>query len=215
MRGGVIPLISPQELMDNYQDSVVIVGSKLYESEIYGQLLKLGYPKKRILNTGTQFYEFDIMGTDYKWQIPHLNDIYLKHDIVESIVIFGTGLSGKNVLNLLRQSMYANKKILFCDEDSSKCNNLIDGVEVISSKELKEKHKKSIVIIADKLKRANIFEFLFVGGYPYSRILYPRGIRNIRFPFILTGKTGWQYFDYFKPKENEIFVVSPSRFKRQ
>ena len=74
-----------------------------------------------------------------------------------------------------------------------------------------EKHLDSIVIIPNPSKydkntddrykydkNTNVYyQKLIKSGYPPERIM---------FTTLKLARTGWQYFDYFEPRENEIFV---------
>ena len=71
-------------------------------------------------------------------------------------------------------------------------------LEVISPDELFEKHRQSIVIISSSMYKMEIFEQV-QRKYPWERILFPTA-------GVIHGYVEGEYFDYFEPNENEIFI---------
>ena len=59
-----IKVISPDELVKNHRESIVIVGSRIYKIELYDQISKTSYPKERILSDilrdymGWQYFDY-------------------------------------------------------------------------------------------------------------------------------------------------------------
>ena len=120
-----------------------------------------------------------------------LNFISEKNIEFDTIVIFGAGVRGHSVLKILQNSKYRSKSIVFCD------NNVEQNVRevVISPDKLLENYKNIIVIVAASVKnRIEINRQLMEMDFPTERIITSSKL------------IGWQYFDYFQPNENEVFV---------
>ncbi|MBR1858028.1 MAG: FkbM family methyltransferase [Selenomonadaceae bacterium] len=204
--GGITKIVSPQELINKYRKSIVLISSIYHEQEIRKQLSDAGYPSERVYSYKSVENIF-LGDEDCNYQVPELNIISAINEEIKNIVIFGTELSGINILNLLRQSIYKNKKILFCDEDQNKRDKIINNVKVISVEDLIEYYGTSFVIISDLSRKREIHDKLVSMGHPAHRIFFPRTRTGIYSrEYVLYGLTGWQYFDYFEPHENEIFV---------
>lgn len=146
------------------------------------------------------FYEdiFNIC-SNVEWRIPELNELFALNPETDGIVIFGSGKVGKYVLRLLLLSKYKDYKILFCDNDASIWGSSVCGYKIISPHELNKNYRNSIVVVGSELYRAQIYEQLCFEGFPRQKILYPRLGK-------LYGQIGYQYFDFFHPEKNEIFV---------
>lgn len=144
---------------------------------------------------------FDIIESlPYKWRMkctqlePYLGDG--KTDII----IFGCGHDGKMTNRILKKCGGGLSARYYCD--SYRFGQVVDGLEVISVDELLEKHiKNTVVILGTSKKYQNeIFSMLIEKGYPKNRIIVPPEFR------ILTAEFGQQYFDFFSPEQDEIFV---------
>ena len=137
----------------------------------------------------------NIANLNIEWNYrPDLESFFTKNKPKE-IVIFGSGEWGRQTLRTLRHSKYKNLKISFCDNDKNKWHtNIIDGINIISPEEA-IKFEESVIIIGSILYESKLYQQIISMGYPKERVCMP--IRAI---------SGWQYFDYFEPNENEIFV---------
>ena len=131
-----------------------------------------------------------------KSEMTKLDEMYKIHSKIESIVIFGAGVDGIFTLNLLKNSKYKDEKIFFCDNDVNKQKEGVRGIKVISLDELVKNHRESIVIIGSRIYKIELYDQISKTSYPKERIL----------PDILRDYMGWQYFDYFEPKESEVFI---------
>lgn len=80
---------------------------------------------------------------DYKKK---LDEIYEKN---ETVVLFGAGKIGIQNLRLINEISKA--KVVFCDNDLSKQETLIEGSPVISFNELINNYKQSYIVIASAL----------------------------------------------------------------
>lgn len=133
-----------------------------------------------------------------QWRICEL-DRMCEGENVPGIVIFGGGVNGRQTYRLLKQSKYKNTPILFCDNDYRKWGDEIFGIKIISPYELEHTYGEWTCIIGSNKYRQVIYEQLLSGVFPRKNILYPT-------MGILYADMGWQYFDYFKPGKNEVFV---------
>ena len=115
----------------------------------------------------------------------------------DTIVIFGSGKIGRYAFNLLTNSKYKSKNFIFCDNDSSKWNTKIFDTKIVSPEELIKNYYDSIVIVGAAFKnKIDINKQLMELKFPKERII--TGCFSKFF--------GWQYFDYLKSNENEIFI---------
>lgn len=133
-----------------------------------------------------------------QWEICEVDRMCERKD-VPGIVIFGSGVNGKQTYRLLKRSKYKDTPILFCDNDAKKWGTECCGSKIISPYELEKAYGNCICVIGSSKYRQIIFEQLLDGGFPNENILYPA-------MGILYASMGWQYFDYFKPDRNEVFV---------
>ena len=127
-----------------------------------------------------------------------LDKVYKSQEKIDNIVIFGSGMDGTFILNSLKQSSYKNINMVFCDNDSSKWNQKVgtDELIIISPEELINDYKDSIVIIGSRFYKRDIYNQLLSMNYPIDRVVVD----------LTRDFMGWEYFDYFEPNENEVFV---------
>ena len=198
-----VEIISPQNLLENYRESVIIIGSWSNKEDIYNQLKEMNYPENQILlpDFATNFYNtFGL--SNYTWRITTLDNAYHQHENdIDEIVLFGNQSDIEYMMNVLRSSAYKNQNILLCYDSLQKQGKEFLGTKVISLDELLEYHGKSIVII--KIERIKgIFDF-------ENNEMYKK-LQNLNFPkdriITLAGSFGNQYFDFFEPNEKEVFV---------
>ena len=118
-----------------------------------------------------------------------------KHRKFNNIIIFGCGYLGMMLKGQLEAMGY--KVGFFCDNNYK--GNL-DGIKVLSVNELKNQYNQDDLIIIGTYKyREEIYQQLCAIGISSKNILKYEHID-------MFGKRGWQYFDVFSPKNNEIFV---------
>ena len=110
------------------------------------------------------------------------------------IVIFGAGEWGRETLKFFQTPEYKNYKISFCDNNFKKLKRGRYGVDVISPDEA-FKIKDGVIVIGSNIYKKSIKCQILNSGYPEERICNP-----------VVKNNGWEYFDYFEPNENEIFV---------
>ena len=141
----------------------------------------------------TQTLMNEVINLSDKWNVPLKSTEMI--DKVQKVIIFGSGEWGRHTLDVLRRSKYKNLEIKFCDNDSNKwCEVGYAGLEIINPKEA-IKLENSIIIIGSWMYKKEMRQQLLDMGYPEEQICMP-----------LLGWKGWQYFDYFNPNEDEIFV---------
>ena len=145
----------------------------------------------------------DILNLDVEWHISELDEMFRKHDRVDDIVIFGAGINGRHTAALIKKSKYKDIPLLFCDNNKEMWGKTCCGLPIISPNELYSLHRFGITIVGSSSNRQEIYEQLIfecgLTGYQRDRILYPA--LNVLF-----GSTGWQYFDFFSPRDKEVFV---------
>lgn len=125
-------------------------------------------------------------------------DNVLKNEQDRPIIIWGCGICGiKTKKNLDRCETNYNV-VAFCDNNKDKIGKTIEGISVISCDELK-KYKNCIIIVSSKMHNNEIYEQLLKSDFPPENIVVP----TLGYPEI---SCGWQYFDLFKPNDNEVFV---------
>ena len=138
--GGGVLVISPQELMTNYRNSVVIIGSHTIKTRelIYEQLVKMGYPKEKILYSQRHVAGYqELLGLSTIWRIRQLEEIYNLSNNLEEIVIVGDEADKEYTQNLLKQSIFSDVKVILSNELSAEqlknypknriINNVLNG----------------------------------------------------------------------------------------
>ena len=156
------------------------------------------------------FYSYvdAIFNEEHTWNISLIDRVFKEDCDIDRIVIFGCGSEGKYVRKLLHRTRYSNVKIQFCDNNKELWYTDLTftlGDDTISTEIIPPKmigKEKVIVIVASNIYYRQIFEQLINLLFPIKNIIYPQGIYNHH----LYGVTGMQYFDFFKPKENETFI---------
>lgn len=138
----------------------------------------------------------DSFNEDKVWYLEELEQC-MEKCCPKGIIIYGGGHDGVRTKKVVEKSGYVVD--YFCDNDSSKVGKTIEGIPVISQKELLEKYCDYVVIIGTRKYCDEVYKELILNKYPSERIL--KSVYGI--PLAVYGK---QYFDVFKPKENEIFV---------
>ncbi len=117
------------------------------------------------------------------------------------VAIFGAGRVGNYTYELLTDCGY--KVMAVADSHYSKekanCIEKMGGVLITVGELCKHIGEWRVAISCSDLYRQQIMDELLRMGFPYEDIFYP--------PYaIIRGWCGFQYFDYFSPKEKEIFV---------
>lgn len=118
---------------------------------------------------------------------------FLNDNKPKKIIIFGAGEWGRETLKIFQASEYKNYEISFCDNSFKKLRGAY-GIDVMSPAEA-FKIKDSVIVIGSNIYRKSIKRQILDSGYPEERVCNP-----------IVENNGWEYFDYFEPNENEIFV---------
>lgn len=137
---------------------------------------------------------------NWLWKISKLDKMCESITDKAGIIIFGCGVKGRQTCRLIKMSEYRDIPLLFCDNKAANWGKEIMGCRVISPHQLEIQYRDYICIVGSSKYRQDILEQLLEEGFPKERILYP-GCMGI-----LDGIVGWQYFDYFSPGENEVFI---------
>lgn len=147
---------------------------------------------------------------DLEWRFYELDYFSELNKDIQYLVIFGGGEYGKHTFHFLKRSKYRDYDIIFCDNSEEVRERLKgEGYNVISPQELLVEYRKGIVIIANKNNKIDIYNQLkfYVSkrqNYPIDRIVLPA-------LGLMIGFNGKQYFDFFKPGDNEIFIDAGSQ----
>ena len=115
----------------------------------------------------------------------------------KEIIIYGCGLYGIQT-HMALEACGINIHY-FCDSNDDLQGTTKFGIKILSPKELVENHKESLVIIATKYYCHEICLNLLQLVFDRKKIVIPE-------EGILRAVCGCQYFDYFNPEENEVFV---------
>lgn len=104
-----------------------------------------------------------------KWYCKELESFLQKFSNEKKIILFGAGLLGKKTKLYLDVCGY--KPICYCDNNLSLKN--VDGIPVISVKELVTDFSESIVIICSYNYGQEMYQQLISKGYDVENILLP------------------------------------------
>jgi FkbM family methyltransferase len=87
-----IPIITPEELAENYHDAIVVVAvaDLVFNDEIYDKVISLGFPKERVCRKNTAFGlytlgEFGAHYNGYKWAYEFFEDEKSKNIVLNRI----------------------------------------------------------------------------------------------------------------------------------
>lgn len=99
----------------------------------------------------------------------------------KQVLLFGAGYAGEIFINLCRKNKI--DLIAICDNDKSKMGGMINGVKIISIKELKRYPKSTPIVVTimhdyivkEQLRRLGFFN---VWNHAYFSIVYPKKFDN-------------------------------------
>lgn len=155
--------------------------------------------KYLIYRNDVEFFEIINKMNEYDIEnIPQIGQSLKSFPFVKNLVIYGAGHNGIIIMNMLKKTS-ANLNLFFCDSNNQKVGEMVSGVKVISFETLLGMKSDSIVVISAKNACMDIYNRLLFSGFPYHQVVIP--MDNL--PVIYFGG---QYFDFFKPNKNEIFV---------
>lgn len=123
--------------------------------------------------------------------------IYKGYTDKREIIIYGCGLYGIHTKIALETC--GVRVSFFCDSDANLKGTIQYGLEVISPELLCQHHKDAVVIIATKKYGNEIYNTITSLGFPANNIVIPE-------EGIIRAFCGNQYFDYFTPESDEVFV---------
>lgn len=115
----------------------------------------------------------------------------------KEIIIYGCGMYGIHTKFALEAvGITVN---YFCDSNIDWQGKTKEDIEIISPEELVNNHSDAFVIISMKNHSEHIYENLVERGFSGKSIVIPED-------GILVASCGWQYFDFFSPDKDEVFV---------
>lgn len=135
------------------------------------------------------------------WRIASVDRFFSAFKQINGIVICGAGKYGMRTYNILKNSVYKDRDIIFFDNDPKVRKSLEEkGCCAIDMTKLIKDYQDSIAILSTPMYRQELYDQIVFAGFPQERILNPFGGSII-------GVCGNQYFDYFQSDtEEEIFV---------
>jgi len=89
----------------------------------------------------------------------------------KSLVLFGTGNLGRDMLNTLKS--YDINPICFCDSNPERVGNLFHGLPIISTEKLKTAYADSYILISSQTYAADIRKTLINLGFKRNKIIWP------------------------------------------
>lgn len=143
-----------------------------------------------------QFYKA-VDTVEKNWICPEL-ERFLEKTQGEGIIVWGCGHDGKETKRVL--DLCGHPPAFFCDRDTDKVGSRVEGVEVISFDSLVKKYSHYSVVIGSGAYKREMYRDLVSNNFPEQNILNPR------YNHLQARTEKKQYFDVFKPDENEIFV---------
>ncbi len=162
---------------------------------------------KKIYEARLEYYKTEdyisfwekIKKLDKKWVILDrcFEQVQASYCSNNEIIIYGCGLYGIHT-KIALEACGINTDY-FCDSNDDLQGKTKYGLKIISPKELVNMHKESMVIIATKNHQKEMCQNLLNLGFSRRNIVMPED-------GILRAFCGCQYFDYFNPEKNEVFV---------
>ena len=133
-------------------------------------------------------------------------DSFFRNIDKPKLIVYGCGHDGRFARRLLERSGYTVHA--FCDSNTVSTrggHQCVDGLEVLTYEELCDCKLECVVLVASRKWYQKIYSKLIMGGFQYNQIFLP-----LCYADYLVGTVSHQYFDFFKPKEREIFVDAGS-----
>lgn len=115
----------------------------------------------------------------------------------QGMIIYGAETEGVRTKRLLDNCKRPAQ--LFCDDSEKIIGSRIEGLEVISVRQLVTDYNKYVVILAGRIVMAERYSLLLRSGFPRKQILFPMHMH-------LVASNGTQYFDVLSSVEDEIFI---------
>ncbi len=131
-----------------------------------------------------------------EWHCREIED-FRKGREEKGIIIFGCGHDGKSIKRILGLCHIPLR--FFCDSDGGKVGTRVEEIPVISVDEVMEKHKECLILLGSRQFEGEMRKTLLDGGFAEGQILRPKSL-------VFQACTGKQYFDVFKPQEQEVFI---------
>ena len=142
-------------------------------------------------------YYKELQKIDRKGYCPELDEFMRENKDSHGIIIYGAREEGDRTKRILEQ---CDKKVsFFCVDNHNSTGTKIDGIPVISERELINSYADYIVILARTAFLSDDYRRLIRSGFPRRKILFPMHT-------YLIASYGVQYFDVFPPVKDEVFV---------
>lgn len=142
-------------------------------------------------------YYKELQKLNRKGYCPELDEFISDNRDYKGIIIYGANEEGERTKKILDQCNYVVD--FFCDDNLNVVGTEIDGITVISERELISNFDSYIVILGRTVSITDDYRRLIRSGFPRKRILFPMHT-------YLIASYGIQYFDVFPPVEDEVFV---------
>jgi FkbM family methyltransferase len=113
------------------------------------------------------------------------------------IVLYGAGQEGRHTYKVLKLCGY--NVDYFCDSNFKLWGTKIGDVFVLPLQDLVSRSSDYVIVISTSAWCSDIYEKLLACGIDREYLFY------LKRRFIM-GKCGWQYFDFFLPNNNEVFI---------
>ena len=129
-------------------------------------------------------------------------DMYarIKRFGTRQVVIYGAGVCGRR--NKRALDMCGMEVLAFSDSDSSRIGRMFEGVPVVAPETLTgERYQNALFLVSSVRNTDEICAHLASLGIPEERIHCPRYV-----PGHVMVNRPMQYFDVFKPHDDEVFV---------
>lgn len=180
------------DFIHQFQESLVDEESKIIlEARLRWLVNKDFYESTNVIFSLNEL--FDIHG---------MNNVLQYDSNIENIIIWGAGKEGIYCRKLVNSSIYKDMNVFFFDRNSFLVDKKIDDCKVLSISEIKRILDYSIVIISSFKYRYEILDDLQMLLFPLNRVIIP----NMHFGGHIYGYKHNQYFDFFEPYKNEVFL---------
>ncbi len=158
---------------------------------------RLDYLVKRDYHSYTDV----VLKENHEWIIPQI-DAHCKEEKPNAIIIWGISRESSYINKLIGKSKYRDCARYYCDNNFKIWGEKKDGLTIISPDEVTNEHIDDLIIIGPSAIYMNVLVQLGNMLFPTKNVIIPEGIYGHH----LYGVSGWQYFDYWKPNKNEVFV---------
>lgn len=144
-----------------------------------------------------QFFQ-NIKGSQFFFTYDSLNFLkFVQQNQGKKLVIYGMGMFGKYTLSVLREMNVAVYG--FGDSEVKKSGEYFQDILLLTDEEIADMLDELFFIVGSNRYVVEVYHKLLCLNVNRNQIWFPFGT-------YLDVTCGWQYFDFFKPKGNEIFL---------